>query len=273
MANDFKNFEHQGWEAAADRYDASFSRLTRQTVPRTLELLGVSTNTRFLDIACGPGYMTAEASRLGAHAVGVDFSAAMVDRARRHYPGLTFQIGDAENLADFADGSVGAAGMNFGILHLANPAAALREMHRVLVPKGRAGFTVWRRPEEALGFSIVLRAIEKHGNPNLPLPQGPAFFQYSDPAECENLLKKSGFDGCQVETLKLEWKLTHPDELFTAFYNGTARTGGLLRRQAPGDLARIREAVREAALAYSHQGEVIIPMPAQLAWGVKSLAA
>ena len=38
------------------------------------------------------------------------------------------------------------------------------------------GFTAWANPEEALAFRLVLRAIEKHGNPSVPLPQGPPFF-------------------------------------------------------------------------------------------------
>jgi ubiquinone/menaquinone biosynthesis C-methylase UbiE len=274
MTDEFKEFEHQGWESAADQYDSSFSRLTQQTVPRMLEVLGVSAQNpgmRFLDVACGPGYMTAEAAQRGAQAVGVDFSAAMIDKCcplAQRDGRLTFQVGDAENLAGFQDNSFDAAGMNFGILHLSNPQKAVRETHRVLVRGGRAAFTVWRRPEEAVGFALVLRAIEEHGNPNLPLPQGPAFFQYSDPAECERLLATCGFSH-QVETLLLTWKLSSPDELFTAFCQGTARTGGLLRRQKPDDLARIREAVRESALEYAQRGDVIIPMPAQLAWGEK----
>jgi ubiquinone/menaquinone biosynthesis C-methylase UbiE len=268
MADDFKEFEHQRWESAVDQYDSSFGRLTQQTIPRMLEVLGGSAQTRFLDIACGPGYLTAEASRCGAAATGIDFSAAMIEKARLRYPSLTFEVGDAERLDGLADGSFDAAGMNFGILHLSDPERALREMHRVLARAGRAAFTVWRPPEEAVGFSLVLRAIEKHGNPNLPLPKGPAFFNYSEPEECRRLLDMCSFTQ-HIETLNLTWRLADPDEVFQAFYHGTARTGGLLRAQQPADLARIREAVCEAAQTYVQQGEVVIPMPAQLAWGVK----
>jgi ubiquinone/menaquinone biosynthesis C-methylase UbiE len=191
----------------------------------------------------------------------------MIKKARDYYPSLTFQVGDAENLAEFTAGSFDAAGMNFGMLHLSNPEKALRELHRVLTPASRAAFTVWRK-SEAVAFSLVLDEIEKHGNPHVPLPQGPAFFQYSEAAACERLLQTCGFT-CQVETLQLTWKLTDADEVFQAFYHGTARTGGLLHRQQPGDLAKIREAVCEAAKEYLVGGEIVIPMPAQLAWGMK----
>ena len=268
MTDTFKEFEHQRWQSAVDQYDASFGKLTEQTVPRMLDVLAVKPGTRFLDVACGPGFLTSEAARLGAQVLGVDFSAAMIDRARQNHPGLAFQIGDAEMLEDLASGSFDAAGMNFGILHLSNPEQAVRELHRVLGPGGRAAFTVWRKPDEAVGFAIVLRAIEQHGNPNLLLPEGPPFFFYSEPRQSERLLTACGFSH-RIETLKLTWKLSGPDELFEAFYHGTARTGGLLRRQSPDDLARIRAAVRQAAQAYVHDGVVVIPMPAQLSWGVK----
>ena len=94
----------------------------------------------------------------------------MIEKAKSHYPPLTFQVGDAEKLDGFADGTFDAAGMNFGILHLSNPEQALREMYRVLAPAGRVAFTAWCKPDEAVGFSLVLRAIEQHGNANLPLP-------------------------------------------------------------------------------------------------------
>ena len=37
-----------------------------------------------------------------------------------------------------------------------------------------------RRPEEAVGFGLVLRAVREFGNPDVPLPEGPPFFRFSD---------------------------------------------------------------------------------------------
>jgi hypothetical protein len=52
---------------------------------------------------------------------------------------------------------------------------------------------VWAKPEEALGFQIILKAIQSHGNPEVQLPQGPSFFRFSDPAECDRTLREAGF--------------------------------------------------------------------------------
>ena len=58
------------------------------------------------------------------------------------------------------------------------------------------------------------------------------------------------------------WQLSSPDDLFIAFYEGTARTGGLLRAQPRETLDNIRTAVIKAASTYEKDGIVEFPMPA-----------
>ena len=79
---------------------------------------------RVLDLACGPGFISAAIAELGAQPVGLDFSSAMVGLARAGHPGLRFEEGDAEALP-FADGSFDAVVGNFGIHHVPDPLRAL----------------------------------------------------------------------------------------------------------------------------------------------------
>jgi SAM-dependent methyltransferase len=51
---------------------------------------------RLLDIPCGDGFWTSVMARLGFNAQGIDLSAGGVAEARRRYPRLTFDQGDAE---------------------------------------------------------------------------------------------------------------------------------------------------------------------------------
>src|SRR5213592_1310636 len=95
----FKAFEHEGWQQSVEQYDESFGRLTRQVIPRLLEVLQVGPGSRVLDVACGPGYLAAAAAELGATVLGIDFASSMISLARKYYPALAFQEGDAENLA------------------------------------------------------------------------------------------------------------------------------------------------------------------------------
>ena len=175
----FRNFERSGWEGVVAEYDVSFGSLTAQAIGPLLDSVNAGKSVRLLDVASGPGYVAAAAAKRGAAVVGIDFSAPMVMEARRRYPGIQFQEGDAEALP-FPDGSFDAVVMNFGMLHLGRPDQALVEARRVLADGGRIGFTVWAKPEETVGFGITLRAIQAYGTMKVPLPEGPPFFRFSE---------------------------------------------------------------------------------------------
>jgi len=259
----FRAFEHEGWERIPQRYHNAFASLTTQMTTPLLDAVGVTTGVHLLDVATGPGYAAAAAAKRGAEVVGVDFAPAMVAEARRRYPTVDFREGDAEDLP-FPEASFDAVTMNFGLLHLGRPERALTEAHRVLRPGGRLGFTVWARPEEAIGFQMVLRAVESYGKLDVQLPQGPHFFRFSDPQECHRSVLGAGFVSPTVKTIALIWGLHSPDALFENMFEGTVRTAGLLRAQSADAIRAIRKALRQAAMPYQKGDGVELPMPAVL---------
>ena len=231
-----------------------------QSVIALLNAAHVTKGTRMLDVACGPGYAAAAAAALGASAIGIDFSSAMIEEARDRFPGIEFQEGDAEQLS-FEDSSFDAVVLNFGMLHLARPEQALAEAHRVLRPGGRVAFTVWETPDKAIGFGIVLSAIQKHGDMNVPIPPGPPFFRFSDPAESERALAAAGFVNAAVTQVPQLWRLPSADALFEVMYNGSVRNAALLRAQKPEVVETIRREIRQAVVNAGYE----LPMPAVLA--------
>ena len=260
----FRAFELANWDQASGPYATYWGSLTRQAIGPLLAAAHTEAGTEVLDVACGPGWVTAAASGRGARPIGVDFSPAMVQRARGAYPSLTFQVGDAEDLV-FADGSFDAVAINFGLLHLGRPERAISEAHRVLRPGGRLAFTVWAPPHESVVFGIVLGAVGAHGDPHVPLPPGPPFFRYSDPEEASRLLTTAGFVEPTVDKIpQMIWRVESAEAVFAALYEGTARTAGLLRRQTPAQLAAIRAAVLDELGAYERDGAIDLPMPAVL---------
>ncbi len=264
----FRAFEHAGWQGAARQYDDAFGSLTRQAIDPLLDAAEVRSGARVLDVASGPGYVAAAAAARGARVTGVDFSLAMVRLARAQNPGVKFRKGNAESLP-FPDGSFDAVVMNFGMLHLARPEHAVGEALRVLRPGGRYAFTVWAKPEEALGFGIILEAVRKHGNPEVALPPGPPFFRFSDARESETVLKVAGFQKVSVQRVPQVWRFSDPGLLFDAFLGGTVRTQALLHAQSAQALEAIRAAAAKAAEAFQTQGTVELPMPAVLAAAAK----
>jgi SAM-dependent methyltransferase len=265
----FRAFEHAGWETIPDSYHEAFGRLTVQAIEPLLDAAGVKRRMNFLDVASGPGYVAAAAAKRGATVLGVDFSPGMVAQAQRLHPGIDFREGDAEHLP-LGNGLFDAAAMNFGILHLGQPERALSEAYRILRSGGRFAFSVWVAPAETIGFGIVLRAVELHGEPRVELPEGPPFFRYSDPEECKRGLIVAGFDSPTVTRVTQVWRLSAGDGLFNAMKDSTVRTAGLLRAQKPTVLDKIRDAMRAELAKYTKGDVVELPMPALIASGLKA---
>lgn len=135
----------------AHRYDLANRLLSggmdvwwrRQLVASALE----SDPVAVLDVATGSGDVAfALARRLSpaTQIIGMDFCEPMLKQAREkksaaghgRFANLQFQLGDGLALP-MADASVDAITISFGLRNLADRAAGLREMRRVLRPAGR----------------------------------------------------------------------------------------------------------------------------------------
>ena len=91
---------------------------------------------RVLDACCGTGDLAVAAERMGAVVTGLDFSPAMLERARRKSSRIEWVEGDLLALP-FADGSFDAATVGFGVRNVTDLNAAVSELRRVLRSGGR----------------------------------------------------------------------------------------------------------------------------------------
>ena len=271
-ASAFHSFEHAGWQKAANQYDAGFGGVTSQAVVPLLGATGATSGIRLLDVACGPGYVAAAAAGLGCSVIGVDFSSEMVEIAgkmfNREYPDLEFRVGNAESLT-MASGSFDAVVMNFGMLHLAQPDRAISEAFRVLRSGGRYAFTVWDVPPKTAAFEIVLDAVRSYGNMNVPLPEGPPFFRFSDPVESARSLQAAGFEDIETVVVPQTWKLKDGSELLSTMRRAAVRTAALLNMQSPEALAAIENEITARTEGFRKSGGIELPMPAILTSAVK----
>ncbi|MHB8642382.1 MAG: bifunctional demethylmenaquinone methyltransferase/2-methoxy-6-polyprenyl-1,4-benzoquinol methylase UbiE [Gaiellaceae bacterium] len=104
---------------------------------------------RVLDAACGTGDLAVLAARAGADVIGLDFSEAMLERARRKAPALDWVQGDLLALP-FDDASFDAATVGFGIRNVSDLARGIDELRRVLRPGGRLAILEITRPHGPL---------------------------------------------------------------------------------------------------------------------------
>ena len=267
----FARFEHAGWQRVADKYDSVWSSLTRQFIPHLISAAQVSLGMSLLDVACGPGYVSAAVKELGVVPTGIDFSERMIAIARGMFPDISFIQGDAQALP-FPNASFDRVLSNFGLLHVSHPEMACAEACRVLKPKGRFGFSVWAGPEKNPGAKIINDVIEAHADLNVGLPEGPPRYLYTEREECRKALERAGFDGesMSYDTRSVEWHLPTASYFFEAERDAGVRTAGLLARQSPEKLDQIRVAIENAMQRYARGNEFILPMTAHVVVVCKS---
>jgi SAM-dependent methyltransferase len=265
MNDAFTEFEHEGWERVAGKYDSVWSSSTRQFIGPLLDAAEVSQTMSILDVGCGPGYVSAAAAERGAVPIGLDFSKEMIAIAKKMFPRIDFQEGDAQNLP-FADKTFDRVVANFALLHLADPERAMAEANRVLKTGGRFAFTTWAKISENPFVKLVDDAIQAHANVDVDLPPGPPFYLFENEEEFRKALEQAGLDGAsmtfRVHTIK--WRVPTARFIFDAELQAGVRTAGLLAKQTPDALVKIQSAIEKSVQQYATDGGFAIPKGAYI---------
>lgn len=265
MKDAFTQFEHEGWERVADKYDSTWSSSTRQFIEPLLDAASVSAKMSILDVGCGPGYVSAVVAERGATPIGLDFSKEMIAIAKRMLPRIDFREGDAQNLP-FADASFDRVVANFSLLHLAEPERAMAEGARVLKPGGRFAFTTWAKVSENPFVKLVDDAIQAHANIDVDLPPGPPFYLFENEAGFRTAFERAGFDGATMtfKVHRIEWQVPTAQFVFDAERNAGVRTAGLLARQTPEAIRKIQSAIEKSVQRYAKRDGFAIPKGAYI---------
>ena len=134
------------------------------------------------DVGCGPGHVTAHLRELGLDAFGIDLSPAMIDVARRGYPGVRFEVGSMTEL-DLPDASVTGLLAFWSLVHV--PDSALPEVfaqfRRVLRPGGPL----------AVGFHVGEGSrLKSEGYGGHPMK---VYVHRRQPAQLAALMREAGF--------------------------------------------------------------------------------
>ena len=206
------------FDAIAGRYDflnhllsAGLDKQWRKRAVAALRLTGRET---VLDLCTGTAdlalaAMTAQPS--ARRVIGVDFSAAMLrignEKVRRWGPigpvasAIDLVRGDAMQIP-LRDGTVDAATIGFGIRNVEQPAAACREISRVLRPGGALVILEFSLPQSPALRNFYLwyfrrvlpligRVVSKHPSAYTYLPASVAAFP--SPGEFAQHLRDAGF--------------------------------------------------------------------------------
>ena len=228
---DFREAQHKHWDSAAvgwkewsefnDSADGHISE-------RLVELAGVQSGSRVLDVAAGYGEPALTAARKAGpegRVVATDISAEMLafGRERAAAAGLgnvEFMESDASSL-DFPHASFDAAVSRWGIIFEPDAEAAAGRIRGFLKPGARMAISSWGEPDQVPFLSIPMRTtMERLGVP--PPPAGtPGPLSRPTPAAIGGLLEGGGFSKVAVEQDEVTFEFDSPEH-FTAYIRAIA---------------------------------------------------
>jgi ubiquinone/menaquinone biosynthesis C-methylase UbiE len=124
----------EGYDQWAATYDSDGNPLVALEEPLVAKLLGDVRGLRVLDVGCGTGRHAIRLAQAGADVTAIDFSAAMLEQARRK-PGaerVDFRVHDLSvSPLPFADETFDRVVCGLVVDHITDLAGLFREMRRV----------------------------------------------------------------------------------------------------------------------------------------------
>jgi SAM-dependent methyltransferase len=241
---DFREAQHRHWDAAAvgwkewrefnDRADGHISA-------RLVELAGVQSGSRVLDVAAGYGEPALTAARKAGpegRVVATDISAEMLafGRQRAAAAGLgnvEFMQSDASSL-DFPSAGFDAAVSRWGLIFEPDGEAAAARIRGFLKPGARMAISSWGGPDQVPFLSIPMRTtMERLGVPP-PAAGTPGPLSRPTPAALGGLLEGGGFSNVAVEQDEVVFEFDSPEH-FTAYVRAIAAPLRAMIEQYAGD--------------------------------------
>ena len=164
----------------ADRYDFITGFLSygqdRRWKRRLIALADLRDSDRVLDLACGTGDIVFAATPAARAAVGLDVTFRMLQLAQRRSNASRASLVTGDMIAlPIADARFTVVTVGYGLRNVPDLDQALREIHRVLVPRGRLFSLDFNRPSNAVVraayltyLTIVgsLLGLALHGDPD-----------------------------------------------------------------------------------------------------------
>jgi ubiquinone/menaquinone biosynthesis C-methylase UbiE len=176
--------------------------------------LGPAARGRLIDVACGPGVVTAALAPSAASVVAFDATDEMLAKAKARCAkvglrNVDFKSGDAEHLP-FADAEFDGAVTRAALHHFADPQRAISEMFRVLRPGGAAVFADVISSEDA-NESRLHNAIERL--------RDPSHVRMLPASELDSYARQAGFRDLEAAT----WDIDRELEEWFSIVSDTAR--------------------------------------------------
>ncbi len=213
----YKTTTRAQWEEAAQawhRWGPTLERWLGEATGMMLDLAGISTGSRVLDVAAGAGGQTIAAARRAGPTGAVlatDISPAILrfaesEAVRAGLANVAVREMDGEHL-EVDEGFYDAAINRLGLIYFPDQHAALTGILRALRPGGSFATVTWATPEKNRFFSIPVSIIRQRAQLPPPLPGQPGPFSLGAPGVLEAALTAAGFIDIDVRAVAAPLRL------------------------------------------------------------------
>lgn len=217
-----RRIQRYGWDRAAEHYEGSWHRQLRPAQDRLVEMADLRPGETVIETSCGSGLVTLRAADgVGpeGRVLATDVSERMVELTRaaaaeREMSWIEAARMGAEKL-DVADGAFDAALSALGLMYVPDPDRALAEMHRVLLPGGRAVAAVWGARKRC-GWAGIFPVVDARVRTEVC----PLFFALGTGDALAAAFRLAGFRDVVEERLSTELDYGSEDAALAAAFAG-----------------------------------------------------
>ena len=193
----------QKWVKEDNSLNERFAILTKEFFSRA----NINKNEKVLDIGCGGGITSFEASKLvgkDGYVLGADISEILLDLAKKNYSNienLEFKYCDVQNYK-FKKNIFSKVISRFGVMFFENPIVAFRNIYNSIQNGGSLHFVCWTNVLENEFFTAAANIIIKHLNKEFPqVTRAPGPFAFSEKKYVKQILNASGFKNIKVDKI------------------------------------------------------------------------
>jgi ubiquinone/menaquinone biosynthesis C-methylase UbiE len=265
---DFKRASHEVWEAMAPGWDerhAYFERSARAVAESMLAHAALHPSAHVLELAAGTGLVGLAAATAvpDGRVIISDFSAAMVDAAERHAravgaTNVECRVLDAERL-EMDDASVDVVLCRWGLMLMADPAAALAEARRVLRPGGRISAAVFSAAAQNPWAAMPSAVLSGRGHMPPPGPGAPGILALGDRDRLTDLITGAGFATPEIEEVAFMMSFDDADDYWAFLTDAAGALAMVIERLDDDERAQVRAEIAARADEYRVDGAIRFP--------------
>jgi SAM-dependent methyltransferase len=170
----------------------------------------------------------------------------------------------------FADSSFDVAVGRLSAMFFPDAVNGLREVLRVLKPKGVVSFLVWTGKEFNPFFSVVTEILDRFVQAEPEAEDAPTAFRFAAPGKLAKLLEQAGATSVAERTFEFSIEAPITVEQFWEMRTEMSDTfRNKLARLVPDQVAAIKYTVQKKMAGYFKSGAMVIPGRVLLVTGRK----